>query len=279
MNVPPRRLRSDLPFFGGLTAFSGSYALLILALLLGLLAYTNPGSFRAALGNPYIRYSIRLSLVSCTITALLSLWIAVPTGYLFSRHRFPGKTLLDTLLDVPIVLPPLVVGLGLLILFTTPAGQTLDALCMRFFGSHVTFAVPAVLLAQFTVACAFAVRTMRATFDEIPARYEQVALILGCTRSQAFWRVVIPQARGGMLVAACIAWARALGEFGPILVFAGATRGHTEVLSTSVFLELSIGNIEAAASVSMLMVGGAIVLLALVRICGARLRPDLGTGR
>jgi molybdate transport system permease protein len=279
MNVPPRRLRSDLPFFGGLTAFSGSYALLILALLLGLLAYTNPGSFRAALGNPYIRYSIRLSLVSCTITALLSLWIAVPTGYLFSRHRFPGKTLLDTLLDVPIVLPPLVVGLGLLILFTTPTGQTLDALCMRFFGSHVTFAVPAVLLAQFTVACAFAVRTMRATFDEIPARYEQVALTLGCTQSQAFWRVVIPQARGGMLVAACIAWARALGEFGPILVFAGATRGHTEVLSTSVFLELSIGNIEAAASVSMLMVGSAIIILALVRICGARLRPDLGTGR
>ena len=279
MTDSPRRLGSDLPFLGGLAALSGGYALLILALLLGLLAYTTPAGFRAALDSPYIRYAIRLSLVSCTITAILSLWVAVPAGYLFSRHRFPGKTLIDTLLDVPIVLPPLVVGLGLLILFTTPAGRAVDAFCRRVFGSTVSFAAPAVLLSQFMVACAFAVRTMRATFDEIPVRFEQVALTLGCTRSQAFWRVVVPQARSGMIVAACVAWARALGEFGPILVFAGATRGRTEVLSTSVFLELSIGNIEAAAAVSMIMIAGAIALLALVRICGAGLRPDLGTGQ
>ena len=107
---------------------------------------------------------------------------------------------------------------------------------------RVTYAEPAVVLAQFAVACAFAVQTMRVTFDQIDTRAEQVALTLGCRRSQAFFQVVLPQAWRGMIAALTIAWARSLGEFGPILVFAGATRMRTEVLSTTVFLELSVGN-------------------------------------
>jgi molybdate transport system permease protein len=118
------------------------------------------------------------------------------------------------------------------------------------------------------VACAFAVRTMRATFDLISTRHEQVALTLGCTRSQAFWMVVFPQARFGLVVAATLAWARSLGEFGPILIFAGATRMHTEVLPTSVFLELSVGNIETAVAVSLLMVAAGALVLVIVRLFG-----------
>ena len=103
-------------------------------------------------------------------------------------------------------------------------------------------------------------------------RQEQVALTLGCNRSQAFWRVILPTARRGILSAATLAWARSLGEFGPILVFSGATRMKTEVLSTTVFLELSVGNLEAAVAVSLLMVGAAVGVLLLIRYCG---RPDL----
>ena len=95
--------------------------------------------------------------------------------------------------------------------------------------------------AQFAVACAFAVQTMRVTFDQIDSRAEQVALTLGCRRSQAFLQIALPQAWRGIIAALTIAWARSLGEFGPILVFAGATRMRTEVLSTTVFLELSVG--------------------------------------
>jgi molybdate transport system permease protein len=109
---------------------------------------------------------------------------------------------------------------------------------------------------------------MRATFDQINPRCERVALTLGCTRSQAFWNVVLPEARRGMLTAATLAWARSLGEFGPILVFAGATRGRTEVMSTSVFLELSVGNIEGAVAVSLIMVVAAILVLVIVRVFG-----------
>jgi len=228
------------------------------------LSFTTPHHLLHALGSPEIQYSIKLSLVSCTLTTLLSLWVAVPTGYLMSRHRFPGKRLMDAILDIPIVLPPLVIGLSLLILFQTPPGRAIQRVV------PVTYAIPSVILAQFAVACAFAVRTMLVTFDQISPRCEQVALTLGCNRSQAFWRVALPEARRGVLTAATLAWARALGEFGPILVFSGATRLRTEVLPTSVFLELSIGNIEAAVAVSLIMIVAAVAVLTIARLFGLR---------
>ena len=135
----------------------------------------------------------------------------------------------------------------------------------------VTYEIPSVILAQFMVACAFAVRTMRVTFDQIDPRAEDVARTLGCTRGQAFIHVALPQAWRGMIAAATIAWARALGEFGPILVFAGATRMRTEVLSTTVFLELSIGQLDAAVAVSLLMVVMAVIVLLFLRLLGTGL--------
>ncbi len=268
-----RRVGSDAPFYAGMGLLSSFYLFLILAMLIGMLGYTSLAHFRAALASPEIRYAIKLSLVSCTITTILSLWTAVPAGYLLSRFRFRGKALIDAMLDIPIVLPPLVIGLGLLILFTTPLGARIEGAWQAVFHTRITYGVPGVILAQYMVACAFAVRTMRVTFDEISTRREAVALTLGCTRGQAFWYVVFPEARAGMVVAASLAWARSLGEFGPILIFAGTIRRHTEVLPSTVFLELSVGNIEAAVAVSLLMVSAALALLILIRVFGQRLLP------
>ena len=254
---------SDRPFYVCLWLLGGVYVALILAMLCADASFTSPRHFWNALQSREIRYAIRLSLISCSLTTLLSLWAAVPLGYLMSRTQFRGKALLDAALDIPIVLPPLVIGLSLLILFQTPPGRFVE----RFL--PVTYAIPSIILAQFMVACAFAVRTMRATFDQINPRQEQVALTLGCRRSQAFWLVVLPEARRGVLTAATLAWARALGEFGPILVFSGATRMKTEVLPTTVFLELSVGNIEAAVAVSLLMVAAAVAVLLIIRVYGS----------
>ena len=253
---------SDTPFLIGMSILSGFYLFIIVAILVADMSFTSPGHLLSALGSREIRYAIKLSLLSCSLTALLSLWIAIPIGYLMSRYRLPFKNLIDALLDIPIVLPPLVIGLSLLILFQTFIGRTVEMFI------PVTYAIPGIILAQFMVACAFAVRTMRTTFEQINPRQEQVALTLGCTRSQAFWMVVLPSAKRGILSAGTLAWARALGEFGPILVFCGATRLKTEVLPTTVFLELSIGNIEAAVAVSLLMVLAAVVVLIVVRIFG-----------
>lgn len=280
----PQRRKSDRPFYIVFASICGAYVVLLLALLAADVGYvlTPPGEqggtvveaqaqaaggfwrnnpLTRALADPNIRYSIHLTFVSCTITTLLSLWVAVPIGYLFSRHDFFGKGFLDAVLDIPIVLPPLVVGISLLILF-----QYLPAV----FRDAVVYQVPAVILAQFVVACAFAVRTMRATFDQMDTRREQVALTLGCSRAQAFGWVVLPETAPGLLTAATLAWARSLGEFGPLLVFAGATRSKTEVLSTTVFLELSIGNLQGAVAVSLLMIAAAVAVLMVARLWGIR---------
>lgn len=329
---------SDRGFIICLAILGGSYVVLIVAMLAADLFFTSPNDLWRSLKSEEIRYAIKLSLVSCTITTILALWVAIPLGYLLSRTRFWGKEAVDTILDIPIVLPPLVIGLSLLILFQTWPGKkieqlsrdhlgfaltyvvlplfvfvvvqfisfgsstqrlisgvlasTLVVLGLRYtvvggwppgelfsrflqdrLGTRITYAVPSVILAQFAVATAFAVRTMRVTFDQISPRTEHVALTLGCSRFQAFWMVTLPQARRGILTAATLAWARSLGEFGPILIFSGATRMRTEVLSTTVFLELSIGNLYAAIAVSLLMVAVAIVVLVLMRIFGLR-----GTG-
>lgn len=258
----PRRPSSDGPFLASLAVLGGLYVFLIVAMLLADLKFANPSDFLQILASREIRYSIWLSLISCSVTAILSLWVAVPLGYLMSRYRFRGKTLLDAILDIPIVLPPLVIGLSLLILFQTAQGRWVQQYV------SITYAIPSVILAQFAVACAFAVRTMRVTFDQLSGRQEQVAWTLGCSRSQAFWLVVLPEARRGLVTAATLAWARSLGEFGPILVFSGATRLRTEVLPTTVFLELSVGRIEAAVAVSLLMVLAAVIVLVIVRMYG-----------
>ena len=216
----------------------------------------------SAFGEPKIRYSMRLTMISCLFTAVLSVVVAVPIGYLMSRHEFRGRGFLDAILDVPIVLPPLVVGLSLLILFQFAP--------FSHFSGLIVFRIPAVVLAQFTVAAAFAVRVMRATFDQIDTRLEKVALTLGCTQAQAFGMVVLPQARYGMLTAGTLAWARAMGEFGPLLIFAGTTRFKTEVLASTVYLELSIGNLEAAVAVSLIMVAAAVIVLIVARHQGIR---------
>ena len=231
------------------------------ASLAGSILLSKPNPLVQAMRSRDIRFSIKLSLISCTLTTLFSLWIAVPIGYVMSRFQFRGKALIDTLLDIPIVLPPLVVGLSLLILFRYMPDWLSDAVVYKW---------PAVVLAQFMVACAFAVRTMRVTFDQIPQRFEQVALTLGCNRKKAFWRVIMPQAKGGLLAAGTLAWARALGEFGPILVFAGATRQKTEVLPTSAFLELQAGRTEGMLAVSLIMIAAAAVVFIVARTLGMK---------
>ena len=254
--------RRDIPFLAALGLIASVYIVLIVGIIAAKVFYVQLPLIGEVFTNDGYRYAVLLSLISCSITTVLSVWVAVPTAYLMTRADFPGKRIVDAVLDIPIVLPPLVIGLGLLMLFQTPPGA--------FIQQYVsfTYAIPGVILAQFMVACAFAVRTMMAAFNEINPRREQVALTLGCTRAQAFWLVVLPEARRGMIPAATIAWARAMGEFGPVLVFAGTTRMRTEVMPTSIFLELQVGNLGMAAAVAVVMLVLSLMVLVLMRLAG-----------
>jgi molybdate transport system permease protein len=143
----PGRRPAEWPFVAMLAMVGGSYVVLIVALLAADLGYLvknagGPGTWRGAVAgflSPEIVYATLLSLISCGITAILSVWVAVPLGYLLSRFRFPGKAIVDAVVDIPIVLPPLVIGLSLLIFFQTPAGQAIEYLTREQMGTLIAY--------------------------------------------------------------------------------------------------------------------------------------------
>ncbi|RKY03150.1 molybdenum ABC transporter permease [Candidatus Poribacteria bacterium] len=239
------------------------YLLVILALMLSDISYINFDTFRRVLWSREIRFAIKLSLITSVITTFLSLCVAVPAGYALSRYSFPGKMMVDTVVDIPIVLPPLIMGVSLLVFFQTPVGRAIERSGLRF-----VYTPQGIVLAQFVVACSFAIRTIKAAFDGVDRRLEDVAMTLGCNRRQAFLKVSLPLAKNGIIAGGVFAWARAIGEFGPIIVFCGTTRFKTEVMPTSIYLELSVGRIESALSIAILMILIALATLMLFKKLG-----------
>ncbi len=242
---------------------------------------------RESLRDPENHFAIKLSVFTAALTTLVSLIIGVPAAYILSRHRLPGGTIVDTILDLPIVLPPPVMGLSLLILFNTEIGRAITELTPMWFvtlnnkllslatGSSIgdtkewVYSTRGIVLAQFFVACSFGVRAIKATFDTIGRRHEDVARTLGCSRLRAFFLVVLPMARAGIVASAVMIWARAIAEFGPILFFCGATAWKTEVMPIAMFLNYSGGDIEPAIALVLTMIAiSAVTLLTFKRLGG-----------
>ena len=258
----------DRRFFIALVAPLVFYFAIVLAILLADVLYVSwegPRRFWAAVTKPEILFALKLSFITSTLTMILSLVIAIPAGYVLSRRRFFGRAFVDTVLDIPIVLPPLVVGYSLLIVFASPPGKWFESHVLEF-----VFRPAGIVLAQFVVACAFAVRTMKATFDQIDPRTESVARTLGFGPLRAFLVGTLPLARSGIVAAAVITWARAVGEFGPILVLCGTTSFSTEVLPTSIYLQATVGDLHAAMAISLMMIATSVALLVIVKRFGGK---------
>ena len=252
---------SDRQFITVLTIGAVVFAAVLLAMVGAnvWVASGNQNRVWETLRRTEIRQAIWLSLGTSCLSTVISLWLGTGVAYLIANHRFVGRRLIDLLMDLPVFLPPLVIGMSLLILFRqTPLVWLDDWL-------QVAFAIPAIILAQTIVGTAFVYRTMKATFDQQTGRAEAIASTLGASRWQVFSLVTIPASKQGLLAAAAIAWARAFGEFGPVLVFAGSFRGRTEVLPVSIYLELNSGNVAGAAAISLLMILIAAMVLLLVR--------------
>ncbi len=233
-----------------------AYCGLILALLIANAAYVEPEEFWGIFRNPDLRYAAWLTLWTSLLSAALALLTAVPTAFALSRLRLPGKALLDALVDLPIVLPHLVIGVMLLVFFRTSFGQAVER-----WGFQFVFAPAGIVLAQYLCVSPFAVRTVKSAMDGVDPRLENVARTLGWSPGQAFLRVTLPMIRNGIVAGGVIAWALAMGLYGPLMIFAGTTRQRTEVLAASVYLELSVGRIGVALAVSMAMVIFAVLAL------------------
>ncbi len=244
----------------------GLFGLLIFMLLAADIAYlaywkVGPADFWRLLRTPEVVSSIRLSLITSAITLVLVLLTAVPIGYGLSRYRFHGHAFANTVVDLPVVLPPVVIGISLLALFGTPVGLHVKELLKS---AGISLIGPlGIVLCQYLVSVSYCIRACNASFDAVDQRLEHVALTLGCTQLQAFWRVTLPLAKNGLVAGAIMAWARAIGVFGPLMVFVG-TGPRVQVMPTNMWLELNVGNIEVSlvvALIMMLLAGSALAVV------------------
>jgi len=171
----------------------------------------------------------------------------------------------DAIVDLPIVFPPLVAGLTLLVFFSqTAAGRWIQ----QDLGLDFVFQPKGIVLCQFVTAASFAIRSAKTAFDDVDRRFENVALTLGCTQWGSFRRVCLPLARNGIIAGGILTWARAFGLFGPLMIFVGSFRGRTEVLSTTIFLEQSVGNLEVALAIALLLIFVALIAVTGIRLAG-----------
>lgn len=226
-------------------------SLFFCAAMLSVLLYAGPRGILSSMLSEEVRFSIRLSLITATIATAACVLLAVPAAYALSRFSFRGKGAIDLLLYLPIGMPPVALGAALLIFFSTPIGE--------IFASKFVFEVPGIILAQFAVISALATKILKATFDGIDQEYEAVARTLGCTRFQAFRKVTLHLARGGLLTAIAISWVRAVGEFGATVMLAGATKMKTETLPIAIYLSLQAADVV---KMSVLIIVLAVVSLA-----------------
>jgi molybdate transport system permease protein len=239
------------------------FALLVLMLVAADVWYlvqrgVTPGDFWRTLTSAKVLGGIRLSLVTSTVTLVLVLVFAVPIGYALSRYRFPGRALVNVVVDAPIVLTPVVIGLSLLALFGTPVGSWIRAGIER--GGWSLDSALGIVLCQFLVSVSYCIRAAKASFDAVNRELEHVALTLGCSRWGAFRQVTVPLARSGIIAGGVMAWARAIGVFGPIMVFIG-TSPRVTVMPTAMWLELNTGNVETSlviALVALVLAGAAL---------------------
>ncbi|MCK9630667.1 MAG: ABC transporter permease [Methanoregula sp.] len=226
--------------------------------LLGLIIYSPLPILARSLVSPEIQFAILLSLVTSVASTLVCIAVAIPVAYALARYTFPGKQIATLILTLPLTLPPLVAGIALLLFFgTTPWGKALDNA-----GFGVIFTPLGIIVAEVFVNLPYMIRIMRSTFDAINPRFEHVAKTLGCTETGAFFRVTLPMARHGLLAGTVITWSKAMGEFGAVLMLAGATTMRTETLPIALYLNISTGDVDLAVAAATIL-----ILISLVALC------------
>ncbi len=240
-----------------------------MGLILSLFYFVGGKGFWEAVVNPYTLFSIRLSLIAATVATFFAVIIGLPSAYALSRFEFAGKQIVDTFLEIPMIVSPIALGACFLIFFNTPLGEIIQTKGLFF-----VFEVPGVILAQFATVVGLATRLMKASLDEISPRYEAVARSLGSSPWQAFYRVTLPLSFKGLLASIILSWAKAVGEFGATVTLAGAMPGKTETMPIAIFTALASANIDKAVVLILILVAFGLLTLYSVRLTGKRYRYD-----
>ncbi len=257
---PSRRLTTGLP--GALVPLAAVAVLFLVLPVVGLLARTPWTTLGDVLTRDESLQALRLSLVCASLATLACLVVGVPLAWVLARGDFPGRSLLRAVVTVPLVLPPVVGGVAL---FTALGrrgivGRWLD----EWFGYQLPFTTAAVVVAEAFVALPFLVIAVEGALRGSDRRYDEAAATLGASRWYTFRRVTLPLVAPGVAAGSVLCWARALGEFGATITFAGNFPGTTRTMPVEVYLALQ-QDPQAAIALSLLLLLVSVAVLALLR--------------
>lgn len=246
--------------------FATSVFALYAGLVLSLFYFYKGSLFLDTLFSERTLYSIKISLIAATVATMLSLIIALPSAYALSRFDFRGRDVIDTILELPMIVSPAALGAMLLIFFNNPLGKWIQDNYAQF-----VFTAYGIILAQFTTTAGVATRLIKAAMDEIPHRYEDVARSLGASPFLAFLTVTLPLCKNGIIAASVLTWAKAIGEFGATITIAGSMAMKTETLPIAIYMRLSTADIEGTVVLILILVA-----IGLTTLYGVRLLTKKG---
>jgi molybdate transport system permease protein len=253
---------SSTPFRIALTVALAAALVFLTVPVLAIFVNTSPGALLSSLGDPAARDALRLSLVTTVLAMLIILGVGTPAAYALATRSFRGKAVVTTLVELPLVLPPAVAGIGLLAALGPHGilGSALDDL-----GIHLVLETAGVVVALTFVAAPFYLRQAEAAFAAVDPSVVHASRTLGVGEAGTFMRVVIPTALPGLVAGGALAWGRALGEFGATLMFAGSFRGITQTVPLAIYDRFS-EDFPAALALSAVLVCVSAALLLSVKL-------------
>jgi molybdate transport system permease protein len=261
---------------GGTLVFAATFVALafLLVPIVAIFARVPPGRLVAQLGNPVVTDALVVSAKTTAVAQALILLLGTPAAYLLATRRFPGRALVVTLVELPLVLPPAVAGIGLIAAFGRLGllGGALSAL-----GITLGLTQAAVVLAVALVSSPLYIRQAIATFEAVDPDLVAASRTLGAGPVKTFFRVVLPLARGGLAAGEALAFARGLGEFGATIMFAGSLQGVTQTLPLAIYTEFSV-NFDVTLAMSALLVLVSAALLLALRVT-LQWQPSRSTSR
>jgi molybdate transport system permease protein len=234
--------------------------------LLSLVVWTVSEDSWRAMASPVAVDALLLSVRTTAMTMAVLLLVGTPAAYILARVDFRGSRVINTLIDIPVVLPPSAAGIALLLAF---GRLGLVGKYLEVFGVTLSFTTAAVVMAEIFVAAPFYVRQAATGFGAVDRTVEEAALVDGASRTAVFFKVTVPLALPALVAGALTAWARALGEFGATVIFAGSFRGITQTIPLAIFAEFQ-SDIDAAVALSVLVLGFAFVVILAVRYLTTR---------
>lgn len=261
MGASPEQPAKNRAFLALCVALACGYAALILLPIAALLARSLGISWLHVLRLPFVREALLLSLATATLATVICVLLGLPLAYLLAFREFPGKRVLDVLIDLPLILPPAVAGLALLMAF---GRRGLLGPVLERAGLHVALTTSAVVLAQIFVAGPIFVRIARLGLAAVDPALVAAARTLGADEAGTFWRVVLPLAARSVAGGLVFTWARSLGEFGATLMFAGSLPGVTQTMPLAIFASMQ-SDVESGIALSAILLVLSGLLLGLAR--------------